>query len=66
MGEETNERFEREESSQQAEHSNEEVPEYFLKFQELMMTNNQSLNMESMKQKMKNKRYIRQIYSYIF
>uniref|UniRef100_A0A9I9D8Z1 Uncharacterized protein n=1 Tax=Cucumis melo TaxID=3656 RepID=A0A9I9D8Z1_CUCME len=44
--EETNERFKKGECSQQAELSNEEVAEYFLKFQELIMINNQALNMK--------------------
>ena len=44
--EETNERFEKGECSRQVEQSNEEVPEYFLKFQELTMANNKSLNMK--------------------
>ena len=43
---ETNERFEKWECSRQAEQSNVEAPEYFLKFQELMMANNQVLNVK--------------------
>ncbi|KAA0055985.1 uncharacterized protein E6C27_scaffold319G001240 [Cucumis melo var. makuwa] len=44
--EETNERFKKGECSQQAELSNKEVAEYFLKFPELIMINNQALNMK--------------------
>ena len=40
MREETNDRFERGDYSRQPEQSNEEVPEYFLKFQEIIMANN--------------------------
>ena len=44
--EETNKRFKKEECSRQAEQPNKEVPESFLKFQELMMAKNQALNMK--------------------
>lgn len=37
-------RFEKGECSRQVEHTNVEVPKYFLKFQELIMANNQALN----------------------
>ncbi|KAA0058844.1 uncharacterized protein E5676_scaffold1607G001000 [Cucumis melo var. makuwa] len=44
MGEETHETFERGECSQQPKSSNEEIPYYFLNFQELIMANDQCLN----------------------
>ncbi|TYK30586.1 protein Ycf2-like [Cucumis melo var. makuwa] len=44
MREETNGTFERGESSWQGETSNEKIPDYFLKFQELILANNECLN----------------------
>ncbi|KAA0065453.1 uncharacterized protein E6C27_scaffold17G001390 [Cucumis melo var. makuwa] len=44
MREETNVTFERGESSRQGEASNKKIPDYFLKFQELILTNNECLN----------------------
>ena len=44
MREETNVTFERGESSRQGETSNKKISDYFLKFQELILTNNECLN----------------------
>ncbi|KAA0044861.1 uncharacterized protein E6C27_scaffold74G001530 [Cucumis melo var. makuwa] len=44
MREETNVTFERGETSRQGETSNEKFPDYFLKFQELILANNECLN----------------------
>ena len=44
MREETNVTFERGESSRQGETSNEKIPNDFLKFQELILANNECLN----------------------
>ncbi|KAA0047364.1 transposase [Cucumis melo var. makuwa] len=43
---ETHKRFKKGECSRQAKHTNVEVPKYFLKFQELIMANNQALNVK--------------------
>ena len=44
MREETHETFEKSEYSQQPEPSNEEIPDYFFKFEKIIMVNNQCLN----------------------